>query len=63
MKKLLIVVACIIYVVWPIDVLPDFIPIVGWIDDLVAIVTAALMCFGGAFSGPASPGAGSGGAA
>lgn len=26
------------YVVFPIDLLPDFIPLIGWIDDLVALV-------------------------
>ena len=25
------------YVVLPFDLLPDFIPIIGWIDDLVAV--------------------------
>lgn len=26
------------YVVFPIDLLPDFIPVIGWIDDLAALV-------------------------
>ena len=39
-KKLIIIVAAIIYVVTPIDFLPDFIP-PGWIDD-VSIVAWAI---------------------
>jgi uncharacterized membrane protein YkvA (DUF1232 family) len=39
-KKLIIIVAAIIYVVTPIDFLPDFIP-PGWIDD-ISIVAWAL---------------------
>ena len=39
-KKLIIIVAAIIYVVTPIDFLPDFIPS-GWIDD-VSIVAWAI---------------------
>ena len=39
-KKLIIIVAAILYVVTPIDLLPDFIP-PGWIDD-VSIVACAI---------------------
>lgn len=61
MKKFLIVVGCILYVLWPIDLIPDFIPVLGWIDDLVAIATGIIACVGGLFGGPASGGSGSGG--
>jgi uncharacterized membrane protein YkvA (DUF1232 family) len=32
----LIVLAAVAYVLWPVDILPDFIPIIGWIDDFIA---------------------------
>ena len=36
MKALIIIVA-VLYVIWPIDLIPDIIPIIGWIDDIVVI--------------------------
>jgi uncharacterized membrane protein YkvA (DUF1232 family) len=30
----LLVLAAIVYVVWPIDLLPDAVPVLGWLDDL-----------------------------
>jgi uncharacterized membrane protein YkvA (DUF1232 family) len=36
-QNLLIVVAAIIYFVMPLDVIPDWIPIAGYIDDAVVI--------------------------
>lgn len=45
MKKFFIVLGCIIYVIVPIDILPDLIPILGWIDDLVVIgATVGSLC-------------------
>lgn len=37
MKKVLLVLACIVYVLSPIDLVPDVIPIGGWADDVLAI--------------------------
>ncbi len=27
-----------IYVISPIDFIPDFIPVIGWVDDIIAIL-------------------------
>lgn len=40
MKKLAIVLGTILYIAVPIDVCPDFLPILGLGDDLVVIVMA-----------------------
>ncbi len=36
----LIIILAILYVISPIDLLPDVIPVVGWIDDVVVALTA-----------------------
>ena len=43
LRKLLGV-GALLYVVLPVDVVPDFIPVIGWLDDLgvVTMVTAFL---------------------
>lgn len=46
MKKVAIVIACLLYVVSPIDFIPDLIPILGQIDDLGAIMFSARALFG-----------------
>lgn len=33
----------VLYIVWPFDIIPDLIPIIGWLDDLG--VLAALIAF------------------
>ena len=38
LKRLLPVLAAIVYVASPVDVVPDFIPGFGWVDDLVVIL-------------------------
>jgi uncharacterized membrane protein YkvA (DUF1232 family) len=30
----LLVLGAILYVVWPVDLIPDVVPVVGWLDDL-----------------------------
>jgi uncharacterized membrane protein YkvA (DUF1232 family) len=37
----LLVLFVIAYALWPFDLIPDFVPVVGWIDDLI-IVPAGL---------------------
>jgi len=36
MLKWVVVGILALYIISPIDLLPDFIPIVGWIDDIIA---------------------------
>ena len=36
----IVAIIAIAYVVSPIDIIPDFIPVAGWLDDLLAIVTS-----------------------
>ena len=31
----ILLIIAVIYLAWPIDILPDIIPIIGWIDDLL----------------------------
>lgn len=38
--KWLFIALAILYVIWPLDVLPDVIPVIGWIDDLIVILLA-----------------------
>jgi uncharacterized membrane protein YkvA (DUF1232 family) len=38
MKNKLVPILAAIYVVWPLDLIPDVIPVLGWIDDVVAIL-------------------------
>ncbi len=33
--------AALVYIVLPFDLVPDFIPVLGWIDDLVVLLVAA----------------------
>ena len=49
MKKLLILLICLIYVLSPIDLVPDPLIIIGWLDDIAAIVwTVQKLSEGGA---------------
>ncbi len=39
-KALLYIVAAFLYVIWPVDLAPDYFPLVGWLDDiLVAMIS------------------------
>ena len=33
-EKISSVIVCLIYILFPLDFIPDFIPVVGWIDDV-----------------------------
>ena len=44
-KRVIIAVLAIIYVISPLDLIPDFIPVVGWLDDLGVLVWAARQVF------------------
>lgn len=34
MKKALTIALCLLYIVSPIDFMPDLLPVLGWLDDL-----------------------------
>lgn len=36
--KLVAVVIALLYVLWPIDLVPDLIPVIGWLDDVIALI-------------------------
>lgn len=38
-KDWIITTFCVIYVIFPLDLIPDAIPFVGWVDDLLAGLT------------------------
>ncbi len=44
-KRLIIVLLAFIYIVSPLDLIPDFIPVIGWLDDLGVLAWAAKQVF------------------
>jgi uncharacterized membrane protein YkvA (DUF1232 family) len=45
-KPKAVLVAAIVYLLWPIDLLPDVIPAIGWLDDLgVASLAIAYLSY------------------
>ena len=44
-KRVIIAVLVMLYVISPLDLIPDFIPVVGWLDDLGVLVWAARQVF------------------
>ena len=63
MKRLILVIAAVLYILWPLDLIPDVVPIAGWADDLVVLLLALNQARGllrGKTPGNASPAAGRG---
>jgi uncharacterized membrane protein YkvA (DUF1232 family) len=44
-KRIIIVLLAFIYVISPLDLIPDFIPVIGWLDDLGVLAWAARQVF------------------
>ena len=44
-KRVIIAVLAMLYVIAPLDLIPDFIPVIGWLDDLGVLVWAARQVF------------------
>ena len=44
-KKIIIVLLALIYVISPLDLIPDVIPVIGWLDDLGVLAWAARQVF------------------
>ena len=44
-KQIIIVLLAFIYVVSPLDLIPDFIPVIGWLDDLGVLAWVAKQVF------------------
>ena len=40
MKRLILVIAAVLYILWPLDLIPDVVPIAGWADDIVVLLLA-----------------------
>jgi uncharacterized membrane protein YkvA (DUF1232 family) len=36
-KARLVALAVVFYAIWPFDLIPDFIPWIGWLDDLIIV--------------------------
>lgn len=43
--KIVAVIIAVIYTVLPVDIIPDVIPVIGWLDDLGIDVTALIIAF------------------
>ena len=44
-KRAIIAILAVIYIVSPLDLIPDWFPIVGWLDDLGVLAWAARQVF------------------
>ena len=46
LRAKLLLLATAVYIISPIDLVPDMIPLHGWIDDLLALLLSGVMFFG-----------------
>jgi hypothetical protein len=37
LRRIFPILAALLYLIWPVDILPDFLPGLGWLDDLVVL--------------------------
>lgn len=44
-KRVIIAGLAMLYIISPLDLIPDFIPVIGWLDDLGVLVWAARQVF------------------
>lgn len=40
MMKAFVLVIAAIYVIWPLDLMPDIAPLIGWVDDVIVAAGA-----------------------
>ena len=43
-EVIITVVSAMLYLIWVLDVIPDFTPVIGYMDDIAVILTAARLC-------------------
>jgi len=46
MVAIVLIVLLLIYILWPIDLIPDIIPVIGWIDDIIALMLMLGIAYG-----------------
>jgi uncharacterized membrane protein YkvA (DUF1232 family) len=45
-SRLLILLLALIYILSPIDIVPDVIPVAGWLDDVIVALVAGTLALG-----------------